>query len=167
MKFYYYYIPSDIARSGAMFLIFFIVFSIFFLLIVINFRFRVNRTRKKTKNESKPLIYIIPKHIDHAKHYIDPTEYYAFKAMIFNETEGHFMRQNVVEANQLTYTDRRKKYENDGNEGKTKKSQSVWNKYASIDQNDENLLNVNTSTNPQVSRFYGQSYKSLRRIKNE
>lgn len=169
MKYYYFYIPSDIARSGAMFLVFFIIFSIFFLLIVINFRFRVNRTRKKTKNESKPLIYIIPKHVDHAKKYIDPTEYYAFKAMIFNENEGHFMRKNV-DTRKIKYPKLKKKRVDSGKRSEIKNSflgnNSLTRLVARNPQEEENLDSGGSFTgNTQVSKFYGQSYRSLRRVK--
>lgn len=170
MKFYYFYIPSDIAKSGAMFLVFFIIFSIFFLLIVINFRFRVNRTKKKTKNEAKPLVYIIPKHVQHSKHYIDPTEYYAFKAMIFNETEGHFMRKNLDTRN-LKYPSLRLNRGSQDEDLGVKRSnvgkESIVRNVVMKSKEEEKGKLSSFTGNTQVSKFYGQSYRSLRRVKDE
>lgn len=94
MRFYYFYIPANLAKVGAVYLLYFIIMALYVLLILINFRFRVNRTKKLSKNDSKPLIYLIPSHIDHVQKYIDPVEYIALKSMIFDENEGHFMRQH-------------------------------------------------------------------------
>lgn len=92
MKFYYFYIPNNIAKAGAVYLIYFIVMALFSLLVIVNFRFRVNRVKKQSKNDTKPLVYIIPHHVDHVQKYVDPIEYIALKNMIFNENEGHHMR---------------------------------------------------------------------------
>ena len=106
MKFYYFYIPSDLALSGGMMLVFFIIISLYLLLIIINFRFRVNRTKNKSKNSDKPLLYTIPNHIEHSEKYVDPIEYMALKSIIFNERDGHVMKAGK----QLyTSTERRKR----------------------------------------------------------
>lgn len=169
MKFYYYYIPSDLALSGAMFLAFFIIFSIFFLLITINFRFRVNRTRKKTKNEAKPLLYVIPKHVEHAKNYIDPTEYFAFKGLVFNEREGHYMKKNL-DFKAIRYPGLRGKRKEVSGRGGRSVASNKESMVALMEDKENSGKGGNyegLGRKSSVSKFYGQSYKSLRRLNYE
>lgn len=170
MKFYYFYIPSDLARSGAMFLIFFITFSIFFLLITINFRFRVNRTRKKTKNEAKPLLYVVPRHVEHAKKYIDPNEYFALKGLVFNEREGHFMKKNI-DFKAIKYSTKKDRRPGGPVLGNGRGSRGGLSNKESLVALMEDKENEGDKANAgslgrksSVSKFYGQSFKSLRRL---
>jgi len=73
--------------------------SIFALLIIINFKFRVNRTKKVTKKDRIPLLYLIPEHVEHSKKYVDELEYVAYKSMISIESKN--LRSMNYQENQL------------------------------------------------------------------
>lgn len=159
MKFYYFYIPSNLAKVGAVYLLYFIIMALYVLLILINFRFRVNRTKKQSKNDSKPLVYLIPSHIDHVQKYIDPVEYIALKSMIFNENEGHFMRV-YKEYSMNNGRDAKSTYSAKRRSKSLRKKGNYWN-----DENSRNRANVDKNETKMGDSRFIRSSKLAKNLK--